>query len=146
MWKPTSQGEDHMQANGFPQSIDEYPLFLQQDTDTASSRPPVPIYYIHDLSTPFCSSFTCVCQRGKTDAARLLGAISEGTYMLQDAALLVEDVPVFCQDYGHSWERTEHPDVKQCYLCHVRGYCPGCTPFPPSGAKPFYCTRHAAKA
>ncbi len=53
------------------------------------------------------------------------------------------DVPAFCHCYGHSWEITARPGVKACYLCGVRGYCPGCTPIPPRGAKPFDCTTHA---
>jgi len=53
------------------------------------------------------------------------------------------DVPAFCQRYGHSWESTARPGVKKCYLCGVRGYCPGCTPLPPRGAQPFACTAHA---
>ncbi len=56
------------------------------------------------------------------------------------------DVPAFCQFYGHSWESTARPGVKRCYLCGVRGYCPGCTPLPLKNAKPFCCTRHAAQA
>ena len=47
-----------------------------------------------------------------------------------------------CQFYGHSWEITEHPDVKECSLCHIRGYCPGCTPVAPQNAQPFFCTAH----
>ncbi len=62
------------------------------------------------------------------------------------AAHSVKDVPVFCHDYGHSWESTKQPDVKHCSLCGMNGYCPGCTPTPPANAKPFSCTRHAAQA
>ncbi len=53
-----------------------------------------------------------------------------------------ENIPVSCQLYGHSWERTAHPGVKHCALCHVDGYCPECTPFPPTGSQPFSCTAH----
>ena len=52
------------------------------------------------------------------------------------------DVPVSCQCYGHSWESTARPGVKACSLCGVRGYCPGCTPLPSGGAKPFACSAH----
>ncbi len=53
------------------------------------------------------------------------------------------DVPVSCQFYSHSWEETQQSGVKQCYLCGVHGYCPGCTPIAPANAQPFTCTRHA---
>jgi hypothetical protein len=58
------------------------------------------------------------------------------------SAPLVDGTHVLCQTYGHSWEVTEHPDVKECKLCHIRGFCPACTPIPPPNAHPFYCTRH----
>jgi hypothetical protein len=40
-----------------------------------------------------------------------------------------------CRYYGHTWE-------KQCTVCGIKGYCPGCTSHPPQGAQPFYCTKH----
>ncbi len=59
------------------------------------------------------------------------------------SAPLVEGVHSLCQFYGHSWEITEHPEVNECSLCHIRGYCPGCTPIPPQNAQPFFCTAHS---
>jgi hypothetical protein len=72
----------------------------------------------------------------------MLGYISESMYLLEDAQTLFNGIPVLCQTYGHSWELTEYPDIKECQLCHIRGYCPSCTPIAPIGAQPFYCTTH----
>jgi len=69
-------------------------------------------------------------------------AATPPTVMSNGVAPLV-DAAVSCQWYGHCWHSTHHPDVKHCSLCGVRGYCPGCTPIPPAGAKPFDCTAHA---
>lgn len=55
---------------------------------------------------------------------------------------LVRQLPIRCQLYGHSWELTERSAVKECKLCRIRGYCPGCTPIAPAGVQPFACTAH----
>jgi hypothetical protein len=149
---------------------EEYPLYLRQETDTHHPRTPIPIFYIHDLPTPFCTNPLCFCQRSKQDAAKLLGGSGEGTFLLLTTATLVEskeamsdttsttqqtctvihvaltpDVPEECQLHGHSWEKTENPDVKACEQCHTRGYCPGFTPQAPQNAQPFSCTAHTRK-
>jgi hypothetical protein len=51
-------------------------------------------------------------------------------------------MPKQCQFYGHEWARTDDPAVKACALCHIRGYCPECTPQAPDNAQPFFCTAH----
>ncbi|HJT59420.1 MAG TPA: hypothetical protein VJ761_23125 [Ktedonobacteraceae bacterium] len=62
----------------------------------------------------------------------------------QRTLLLLDGIPELCQLYGHSWQPTEDPDVQVCALCHLHGYCPGCTPVrPQAGAKPFACTAHS---
>jgi hypothetical protein len=58
---------------------------------------------------------------------------------------VIHGIPQECYYYGHSWETTENPDVKECQLCGLRGYCPTCTPVPPTGAEPFSCTNHTER-
>jgi hypothetical protein len=149
--------------------FDQYPAYVQQETDTATPRTPIPIYYIHNGSTPFCKNPCCFCQRGKRAGGMLYKDIAEGKLLLAQLAAvpqsgedamsyatgtqkssrivihvdLIPGVPEACQLYGHDWELTEHPDIKECKLCHMRGYCPGCTPVAPAGAQPFTCTHHA---
>jgi hypothetical protein len=156
---------------GIPENflLDGYPPFLLQETDTATPRTPIPVYYIHTLTHPFCSNTLCACHRNMQDVTRLLGGLVEGTLLLHDAASLTqageeamsdstgttptthsihgaEGMPVLCQLYGHSWQETEHPDVKECRLCGIRGYCPGCTPIAPQSAHPFFCTTHSRQS
>ena len=127
--------------------LQDLPTHLRQETDTAHPQPLIPIYYIHDGPRPFCTDPACFCARSKQDATRLFGDIAQGSFFLLEAANLldtgsnttstnqlrktfvtihiVEGIPEECQLYGHSWEQTaEHPDVKECTLCQVRGYCP----------------------
>ena len=51
-----------------------------------------------------------------------------------------------CAYYGHSWERIGLCGEKCCTVCGIVGYCPGCTPLPPQGAQPFFCTQHTPSA
>ena len=149
---------------GFTLPFEDHPVLLLQDTDTATPRSQIPIYYLHSLTRPFCSNPMCSCQRTKKEAAQLLGFIIEEAAhlidgkqgaMSQDSAGTnqpaiqvikgvppVENVPVTCQVYGHSWERTDQPGVKECKLCGIRGFCPGCSPLQPENSQPFFCTRH----
>jgi len=129
------------QGTPYNLALDEQ-FILQQDTDTAHPQTPVPIYYIHSIRHPFCHNALCACQQGRKGAARVLGYILEGVYSLHDAQPLIDGIPVQCLTYGHSWQITENPDVKECSLCGIRGYCPGCTPQASHGAQPFYCTFH----
>jgi len=122
------------------------PDCLAHETDTASPRTPVPIYAIHSVKRPFCQSPLCPCQRGRKAAARLLGDIAEGVSTVQEAQPLLDTLPLPCQTYGHAWEPTEQPGVKACRLCQLRGYCTGCTPRAPRGAKPFHCTAHTRQS
>jgi hypothetical protein len=51
--------------------------------------------------------------------------------------------PVHCACYGHTWEYFGITGLKRCSVCQINGYCPGCTPNPPTkDAQPFYCTTH----
>src|SRR6266699_1224591 len=153
---------------GLHRLLDLYPSFLPQETETTHPRTPIPIFYIHSLRHPYCKKPLCPCQRQRHEAVRLMGLVAEDDLLLADATLLmgegsgitmssatgtpqparvridvIPDVPEECQLYGHSWQITEHRDVQECTLCHIRGYCPGCTPIAPVGAQPFTCTYHA---
>jgi hypothetical protein len=140
---------------GIPDNLfpDEYLPYLPQETDTATPRDPIPIYYFHDGDTPFCNNAHCFCQRGKRAGALLYRQLVTGKLKLAQlkagTGKVSVDVrqgsPESCQLYGHDWQETEHPDMKECSLCRVRGYCPGCRPVAPSGAKPFLCTAHARR-
>lgn len=127
-----------MQGTPYNLLLDEQ-FTLRQDTDTATPRTTIPIYLIHNGNTPFCSNTACFCQCGKRAAAMLYQEIAAGRLQL---AQLIQEIPQDCQLYGHSWQVTEHPNVKECSLCHIRGYCPGCTPVTPANGRPFYCTYH----
>lgn len=128
-------------------------------SDTTDPQTTVPIFYIHAGDAPFCSNLRCFCQRGKRAGATLYSDIAAGKLLLaqvktggtitqpvvQSASTLLDEDTPDCQYYGHSWELTELPNVKECVICHVRGFCPGCTPQPPRGTRPFYCTCHAGR-
>lgn len=137
------QGSQHFQ--------NEYPLYLPQETDTATPRTPIPIYYFHTQERPFCQNQQCVCQRGKQAGAALYPHLIRGTLLLAQVNTAAEIVPIApgtpddCQMYGHAWEITDHPDIKECQACHISGYCPGCTPTPTIHAQPFLCTYHARR-
>jgi hypothetical protein len=52
-----------------------------------------------------------------------------------------------CNVYGHAWEHFGITGLKKCSVCHVNGYCPGCTPVAPlPTAQPFYCTAHTPES
>ena len=70
---------------------EDRPLHLRQETDTAHPQPFIPIFYIHDFPTPFCTNPLCFCQRSKQEAAGLFGAIEKGTFFLLNAAPLLEE-------------------------------------------------------
>ena len=147
--------------------LDEYPDFLPQESETATMRTPIPIYYIHSLKKPYCNNALCPCQRQRREAIRLMGYVADGQLLLADAALLMEEravmsstttprqtrihvdlipgVPEECQLYGHTWQITENRDVYECSVCHLFGYCPMCTPLAPNNAQPFYCSAHAGQ-
>ncbi len=141
----------------------ECPAYVQQDTDTATPRQPIPIYYIHEGDAPFCANTSCFCQRAKQAGALMYQEIAAGKLLLAQVKTgeqttttaqhtvhhvhvpLDEHIPEMCQLFGHSWTLTEHQDVKECLLCGVRGFCPGCTLQTPAGAQPFYCTSHTGR-
>ena len=118
------------------------PFTIQQETDTAIPRQPIPIYLMHSGRVPFCANPSCFCQRGKRAGARVYRDLAAGRLRIVQ---FIGDLPTDCYFYGHDWQQTEHPDVKECCLCHVRGYCPLCSPVAPAGAQPFACTFHAER-
>lgn len=132
----------YMQQGTFRNLPFDEPFAIQQDTDTATPRQQIPIYLIHGGGIPFCQNRSCFCQRSKRAGALLYQDIAAGKLQLVHYST---GVPEDCSVFGHDWQLTEHPDVKECSLCHVRGYCPGCTPVPPPNAQPFTCTYHAER-
>jgi len=71
----------------------------------------------------------------------------EETYLLRRKPRRTPNVsdkltPTDCLIYGHTWQQAGMSGEKKCSICHIKGYCPGCTPHPPEGAKPFFCTKH----
>jgi hypothetical protein len=155
--------------NPFP---DGYPLSVRQETDTASPRSFIPIYYIHTHERVFCRNPLCACHRHEATVRRLLGAIGEGAFTLEAAVPLLAPgreetlssatgaaqtartvitvdllpgIPEDCQLYGHSWTHSSEKGAKECRLCGIRGYCPYCVAMPPPNAQPFTCTRHAER-
>ncbi len=66
----------------------EYKPVLRLDTDTATPHQPIPMYYIHSLSQPFCRNFNCQCHRKQREIKELLGFIADGIMTLQEAANL----------------------------------------------------------
>jgi len=51
-----------------------------------------------------------------------------------------------CVFFGHTWQLTGVSGEKQCSICHMKGFCPLCTPIAPKGADPYFCTRHTPRA
>lgn len=118
------------------------PFTIQQETDTAIPRQPIPIYLMHSGGVAFCANTSCFCQRGKRAGALLYQDIAAGQLHV---AQFISGIPEDCSLYGHSWQETEHLEVKECSLCHMRGYCPGCSPVAPAEAQPFSCTFHTER-
>ena len=118
------------------------PFSIQQDTDAALPRQPIPIYLIHSSTVPFCANPSCFCQRGKRAGASMYRDMAARRLRIVQ---FIGTIPEDCFFYGHGWQQTEHPDVKECSLCHVRGYCPGCSLVAPAGTQPFFCTFHAER-
>src|SRR5260370_7700710 len=75
---------------GFTLPFEDHPVLLQQDTDTATPRSQVPIYYLHSLTRPFCANPMCSCQRTRKEGAQLLGFIIEGVLTIEEAAHLID--------------------------------------------------------
>src|SRR5690242_4387206 len=100
------------QGTPYTHLAEELPSFLSQETDTATPRTPIPIYYMHDGRTPFCHTPVCFCQRGKRAGALLYGHIAQGKLQLvhlgqaniQISVELLPTGPDECQLYGHAWE------------------------------------------
>ncbi len=47
-----------------------------------------------------------------------------------------------CLFFGHTWQAIGMQGEKQCVICHIQGFCPGCMPIALRSAVPFYCSRH----
>src|SRR6266516_2821227 len=143
--------------------LDEPLLYVREETDTATPRTPVPIYFIHSLPAPFCANPYCQCQNGRLAVRGLYQGIAAKDFLLavlaaagseEEAArnatgqpatvvtvTLTDGMSEECQLYGHSWEQGTFAGVKQCRLCGIEGYCPYCVSLPPPNAQPFTCTR-----
>lgn len=144
--------------SGFGNRYLEEPLLtVPQDTDTATPRRPIPIYFIHTLQVPFCRNARCACRTSIRSVTRLLKEVAEGIVVLDQVDTFLEPpqpvrkvdvevidgLPLDCHLYGHSWEPGICPGEKICTLCGMHGYCPLCTLLPLPHAQPFTCTRHA---
>lgn len=69
-------------------------LTLRAETDTATSRPVIPIYFIHTIQTPVCDLPGCWCQNNKATIAQYLTAIGKSELMLHEAASFAENKTV----------------------------------------------------
>jgi hypothetical protein len=69
-------------------------LTLRTETDTATPRQGVPIYFIHTIPTPLCKRPGCWCQTNKATIAHLVAAISNDELMLHEAASFTENKTV----------------------------------------------------
>jgi hypothetical protein len=156
-----------MQSRPYNRLLDEPPLTVRQETNTASPRTPIPIYFIHSLDAPLCTNPYCQCQKGRLAVHGLYQGIAANDFLLTQLAAteskeeavrnatgqpatvvtvpLIDGMAEECQLYGHSWEQGAFPGTKQCRLCGIEGYCPYCVSMPPPGAQAFTCTRHARK-
>lgn len=72
--------------------LTDMPTLIPTTTDTATPNCPVPIYYIHSLSQPFCKNLRCKCHWQQQEVRRLLGHIVEGEMTLKEAADFLDDV------------------------------------------------------
>ena len=71
--------------------LGDYPPVLSFDTDTATPRQQIPVYYIHSFEQPFCEVATCKCQKQRQEISRLFIKIVEGKFELEKAAYLIAD-------------------------------------------------------
>ena len=72
--------------------LTDMPTLMPRATDTASPNLPIPIYFIHSLEEPFCTSPDCKCQWQQREVMRLLGSIVEGEMTLKEAVDFLDDV------------------------------------------------------
>lgn len=54
----------------------------------------------------------------------------------------VKTSPPMCRFYGHTWQVVGMSYEKQCSVCGMKSYCPGCTAIGPKGAIILYCPKH----
>ena len=140
-----------MQGRPDHRLLDNQHVYVRQDTDTATPRQQIPMYYMHSGTLPFCDTPRCFCQGGKRAGALLYKQLATGKLRLAQLAAVTtkisvdiqQGIPEGCQLYGHSWEDGDSPGAKKCSVCGVVGYCPYCIVLPPPDAQPFTCTKHA---
>lgn len=101
--------------------------------------------------TTFCTNCHVLIYCPACTAAAKLPHINGATPILcslHQAPLVIDGaIPLSCQLYGHSFEATTTPQMKQCTQCGIKGYCPVCTPLAPhQDAQPFLCTTHSAES
>lgn len=67
---------------------------LRTETDTATPRQRIPVYFIHTIQTPFCNRDDCWCQTNKATIARLFTAINNDKMTLHEAVSFTENKTV----------------------------------------------------
>lgn len=58
-------------------------LFLKQESDTASPRSIVPVYFVHGMDTLFCPNPLCICHQNLLEVETLLLAVETEILTLQ---------------------------------------------------------------
>jgi hypothetical protein len=79
-----------MRGYPFNLPLEKHSITLPIDTDTATPRFPIPIYFIHSFEQPFCTDETCTCQRQPQAVRQLFIHIVEGKLTLEQASALLE--------------------------------------------------------
>lgn len=70
-----------------PMQLLKKPLItIQTDTDTATPRSVVPVYFVHSLDEPFCSKPFCECHAHQEQVMMLLFAIDNAHIRLDRAS------------------------------------------------------------
>ena len=71
--------------------LGDYPPVLSFDTDTATPRQQIPVYYLHSFEEPFCTNETCQCFVKRQEIKSLFVKIVEGKFNLEKAVDLIDD-------------------------------------------------------
>src|SRR6266851_1839440 len=95
---------------------EDRPAYLRQEDSTAHPQPLIPIYYIHDFPTPFCTNPGCFCQASKQDAVRLFGNIAQGSFFLLEATSLMDERKGATMT---STTRTDQPTRTEIYVALI---------------------------
>jgi hypothetical protein len=80
-----------MPENLFDVSRTEYSLPQAVITDTVTSIPTIPMYFIHSFEQPFCADATCQCSTQRQEVVRLFVQIVEGHFELDQTADFMDD-------------------------------------------------------